>query len=92
MINAPGVVYVRKNVRKKRLCKLIVQPYSKNINVWLNCSIYEEETGKLCVKHTTMKITASGLVKFYQPANGGVLVEAEFFGLPSSPIQVTHYL
>ena len=26
----------------------------------------------------------SGLVKFYQPANGGVLVEAEFFGLPYS--------
>ena len=26
----------------------------------------------------------SGLVRFYQPANGGVLVEAEFFGLPDS--------
>ena len=26
----------------------------------------------------------SGLVKFYQPSNGGVLVEAEFFGLPDS--------
>ena len=28
--------------------------------------------------------TTSGLVKFYQPSNGGVLVEAEFFGLPDS--------
>mgnify|MGYP003312479280 FL=1 len=28
----------------------------------------------------------SGLVKFYQPSNGGVLVEAEFFGLPFSPM------
>ena len=28
----------------------------------------------------------SGLVKFYQPSNGGVLVEAEFFGLPDSAI------
>lgn len=26
----------------------------------------------------------SGLVKFYVPSNGGVLVEAEFFGLPDS--------
>lgn len=26
----------------------------------------------------------SGLVKFYQPSNGGILVEAEFFGLPDS--------
>lgn len=26
----------------------------------------------------------SGLVKFYQPSNGGVLVEAEFFGLPDA--------
>lgn len=26
----------------------------------------------------------SGLVKFYQPSNGGILVEAEVFGLPES--------
>ena len=26
----------------------------------------------------------SGLVKFYQTSNGGVLIEAEFFGLPDS--------
>lgn len=30
----------------------------------------------------------SGLVKFYQPSNGGVLVEAEFFGLPDSSVNM----
>ena len=29
----------------------------------------------------------SGLVKFYQTVNGGILVEAEFFGLPTSPME-----
>lgn len=29
----------------------------------------------------------SGLVKFYQTTNGGVLVEAEFFGLPNSDME-----
>lgn len=28
--------------------------------------------------------TTSGLVKFYQPSNGGVLIEAEIFGLPDN--------
>ena len=31
----------------------------------------------------------SGLVKFYQPSNGGVLVEAEVFGLPETRPSIT---
>ena len=31
----------------------------------------------------------SGLVKFYQPSNGGVLVEAEVFGLPENRPGIT---